>query len=771
MQQDYNLTAAYVQAVTNQSYDTAIVDFRLIHDVDKTVPAHHYTGTLPQLWSTIVDYQSRGYGAFMNVNALDGHGRLLENVAYIRAHIVDLDNINAQANYARALDWQPQPTFAVNSSPGKFHVYWVVAPYRDNDYYTTLQRKLRQVFDGDKQVIDPTRVVRLPGTLHLKEPSQPHLVTCHAVSGQMVDIGALNASVAHVNIIDSAGGRHDLGDPELAAPSLDWLRFGLSMIDPNTLDRGEWISVTAAVKQSGWTLGDEQTIRDIWDNWCARYAGNDIGENDKQWRSIRDTEIGWSSIQRRVPTLKAYEQFGFKEPPPVSVQQQQLLPPVSQPTLPTSDEQFSEILSPQECARYFKGCYFITRFGKILSPDGRFLNATQFNGKFGGHLFVVTPDGKTTDEPWKAALRSTEFTIPKVDHIRFLPDKPSMSIVTDDIGRSGINTFIPIIPRARHGDVSPWLQHMSFILPDEKDRCILFDYLAHNVKYPGYKIPWAPMIQSVEGVGKGFIRETLAFALGQTYVYSPKAPELVKSGSTFNAWMRSKLMIIVDEIKIDERRELIEILKPMITDTPIEIQAKGVDQELEDNPANWLFFSNYKDAIPISQNSRRYAIFYSALQSVEDIMRCFNPDIYFPALFDWLRNQGGHEFINQWFLDYPIERGGVPSRAPVTSSQPEVIRVSRGPIEVAIENAVSDHAAGFRGGYVSVLAVIARLRQIGVRAPTQSTVCRILEQLGYHELGRATRQYGQESMTDRTTVYAIMKELPIEAFGRIQGYE
>lgn len=732
---------------------------------------------MPQLWNVLCDYNSKGYGIFANVNAFAANAQThnLPDVWYLRAHVVDLDNLLiSQQSYERAAASVPAPSFAVQSSPGKFHIYWIVQPYQGNERYTTLQRKLRQVFDGDRAIIDPTRVLRLPGFAHMKNPTAPHLVTSWALNGfgAPLQVETIETAYAHVNVIDGHGGRHDLGDPNLAAPSLDWLRFGLSLIDPNELDRAEWISTTAAFKQAGWTLASDAELFNVWSEWCGRYTGNDSGENLKQWNSIRETEVGWKSIVHRAPTLKAYMHLGRgDQPAPQPVEAKPTTPTITTTPPPsTTSETFGDILSEYECKEYFRNCFWIDQMGKILTPRGRFMNSTQFNGSYGGKMFVITPDGKTTDEPWKAATRSTLWTIPKVDHVRFLPELPPMEIVEDQLGRKGVNTYIPVKFKAKNGDVTPWLRHMELMLPVETDRRAVFEYLAHNVKFPGYKIPWAPMIQSTEGVGKGFIMEAIESVLGEMYVYSPKADELVKSGSTFNAWMRAKLMIIVNEIKVDERRELIEILKPMISDKRVEIQSKGVDQEMEDNPANWLFFSNYKDAIPVSQNGRRYAIFYSAIQSSEDLKSRGMDDAYFSALFEWLRS-GGSEFIAHWLLNYPIERGAVPMRAPDTSSMEEARRISRGPIEVAIVNAVQDGLPGFRGGFVSLLAVMARLRQVGVRAPALATVQRILEGMGYHDIGRATRQYGQESMTERTTVYACLKDMPIALFGKFQGYE
>src|SRR3546814_7277037 len=82
--------------------------------------------------------------------------------------------------------------------------------------------------------------------------------------------------------------------------------------------------------------------------------------------------------------------------------------------------------------------------------------------------------------------------------------------------------------------------------------------------------------------------------------------------------MHRKLFLIADEIKTDDRRDMIEVLKPMISERTLEMQAKGLAQRKADNVANWLFFSNYRDAIPITQNSRRFAIFFSAIQSGQD---------------------------------------------------------------------------------------------------------------------------------------------------------
>lgn len=765
--QDFNQAAAYITALTGSP--DSVCEFRAIHDTDKGVPAIPRRGVLSALWPELIHWNNQGYGIFCTVSAMDHTGeRKLENVAHVRAHFVDLDGVDAPARYAEAVAWQPAASFAVFTSPSKAHVYWCVSPYLDLARFSTVQRKLRQMFSGDKSVTDATRVMRLPGTLHCKGES--YLVTCAALVGygQPLTVDALEAALTHVQVFDTADGtRHPLGTESLSAPSLAWLQRAMEMIDPNSLSRGEWVSYLAAFKQAGWCLTDPVTLKQMVFDWCARYEGNDLAENEKQYESLRETEVGWPNIERRVPSLKL---MGYVPQPPVAVAAATPQPVMVMPEPPPLGDTSGEFLDMYGQQQWFKGCVAIERTGEILTPTGRYMKPAQFNVRYGGKKFIIDSTGKATDEPWKAATRSTMWTVPKADHIRFLPDHEFGEIITDQLGRRGVNTYVPVQIARQAGDASPFVNHIAAMIPDEGDRRILFDFWAHNIKFPGYKIPWAPLIQSTEGTGKGFIQETLERILGDMYVYSPKAQELVKSGSTFNSWMRAKLMIVVNEIKIDERRELIEILKPMITDKRVEIQAKGVDQEMEDNCANWQFFSNFKDAIPVNKNGRRYAVFYSALQSKDDLMRRGMDDRYYASLFNWLRT-GGSEIVADWFMNYPIERGMIPGKAPETTSMSEALVLSQGPIERLVIDAVADGLAGFRGGWVSLTALVNLMRERQMRQVSQNVLEGILISLGYRAVGRAVRPYFAEDRNSRSHLFALDGSADVAQFGRVQGYE
>lgn len=727
--QDYGQAEAFLAAIGASNEP---VNFRCIHDQRKDIPAIKRRGRLEEHWQELCQLNAQGYGIFVTIAAMDEHGDKLPNVAGIRAHYVDLDSLSAMQDLERTKQHFPPPSFWVQTSPNKAHVYWPLAQrYRDNEYFTVHQAKLAQLFNGDARITDPTRVMRLPGFHHRK--GQPFLVQCFALPayGFLTEPGALAVSLAHVNVINvHSGTRKPLGDPDLAAPSLEWIDYAFSIADPNELDRAQWISFTAAIKQAAWTHAEPNEIFARWSAWCARYAANEPGENLKQWNDLEETQVGWRWIERAFPQILAYRKLGAHQAPATTPPVIPMPTDLNKPATATG-----EILTAEEQSEWFKGCVLIDSENRIIGPDNVARDTGAFNSKYGGKLFILDSLGKTTDEPWKAATRGRLFTVPEAQYTCFRPDLEPRAIVIDELTRKSVNTYLPANIRTRAGDASLFERHMQTIIPNDADRNLLLDYMAHNIKYPGTKIAWAPVLQSAEGVGKGAIKRVMRHAIGGMYFYEPKAKELAESGAKFNGWMENKLFFLVDEVKTDDRREMVEILKPFITETMLEVQGKGRDQRMGDTPGNWLFFTNHKDAIPITTNGRRFAIFYSALQTANQIATAGLNDTYFNRLYSWLDREGGCEIVAHWLMQRPIALGGLPSRAPVTSSTDEALEESKGWLDQSIAELVDEGGYGFRAGWISTKALMSALSRDG-RKVAPKTVTKALEALGYHKIGR-----------------------------------
>jgi hypothetical protein len=106
-----------------------------------------------------------GAGIFVTINQTDLKGRTNKNIVRVRCLFVDLDH----APLEPATKFLP-PTAVVESSTGRWHVYWRVTDC-PLDKFEALQKKLAAKFGGDPRVFDLARVMRLPGFDHLKVQS------------------------------------------------------------------------------------------------------------------------------------------------------------------------------------------------------------------------------------------------------------------------------------------------------------------------------------------------------------------------------------------------------------------------------------------------------------------------------------------------------------------------------------------------------------------------------------------------------------------------
>ncbi len=120
---------------------------------------------------------ARGAGIYFCLCGTDRDGRKLENVVVFRGFWVDLDG----APLDPVLKWTLKPSIVTETSPGRYHVFWlfdrlVHIEQLSLDQYATIQLKLANLFGGDRMVADATHVARLPGSWHQKNPDAPFRV-------------------------------------------------------------------------------------------------------------------------------------------------------------------------------------------------------------------------------------------------------------------------------------------------------------------------------------------------------------------------------------------------------------------------------------------------------------------------------------------------------------------------------------------------------------------------------------------------------------------
>ena len=467
-------------------------------------------------------------------------------------------------------------------------------------------------------------------------------------------------------------------------------------------------------------------------NHLAFWTGRDQARIDRLMRRSALVRPKWDSHKTYMSTTisgaSASTRNVYSSGPAKVEQPVKIVTPVSSEPVMTVGPQ---ILTPDQIKDYFKGIIYIQDRHRMLMPGGAILKPEQFKATLGGYDFVINVDGKTTHNAFEAFVENQAIRFPKVTTTCFRPEIPSCSVITEE-NRTLVNTYVPIITKRRKGDPSPFLRHLDKLFPDPRDREIITTYMAALVQNPGKKFQWCPMIQGGEGNGKTLIANAMAFAVGNRYTHKPTAQDL---GNPFNAWMLEKLLIIIEEIFTSHKRELAERMKPMVTNETIEVQAKGIDQVTVDNRANFLTFTNHKDAIVLSVDGRRYSIFFTPQQTAMDLETWGMGGDYFPKLYAWMR-ETGYEIVNEFLQTYDLyaefNPAGNCQRAPQTTSSQEGYELGVGAVEQEILEAVSQDRPGFAGGWISSTALDKLL--VSIRAERQIPINKrriMLQALGY----------------------------------------
>lgn len=370
---------------------------------------------------------------------------------------------------------------------------------------------------------------------------------------------------------------------------------------------------------------------------------------------------------------------------------------------------------------HFKGCVYVTLLDKVLMPDGTLLNQSRFDATMGGYKFAIgaSTEDQPTKSAWEAFLKNQRYTAPTAYGLCFRPEEPQGAIIQDG-SITMVNTWVPIETPRAEGDPTPFLLHMSKLFPDERDRTIMLTYMASCIQNPGMKAQWWPVVQGVQGNGKTLLLNVMEFCIGPQYSHLPNAAKMTRNGVNFNGWIAGKLFLGLEEVYSATRRDFLEEFKPYVTNRRLPIEGKGQDEYTGDNRANGLLLTNHRDGVPIDDNERRYAPFFTAQQSREDMVRDGMTSEYFSHLWNWLR-YGGYAIVNHYLSSYEcvaeFDPAQLATRAPRTSSTDEAIVAGRGTAEQAILLAIEEGRPGFSGGWISSKALDTLLKENRIRVP------------------------------------------------------
>lgn len=161
---------------------------------------------LAEIWTSDLDSsveyitykQSQYCGVYMTLNETDGQGREISNITRVRALFCDFDG---QAEP----EWLVPPHIIQKRDDTHGHAIWLVHDCDVNDF-SRHQYHMALYYDTDRQVSDPARVLRLPGTIHYKNPNAPATYVVTTDNTQVIPQYSISSLIdSHVlNAVKSA---------------------------------------------------------------------------------------------------------------------------------------------------------------------------------------------------------------------------------------------------------------------------------------------------------------------------------------------------------------------------------------------------------------------------------------------------------------------------------------------------------------------------------------------------------------------------------------
>lgn len=330
-------------------------------------------------------------------------------------------------------------------------------------------------------------------------------------------------------------------------------------------------------------------------------------------------------------------------------------------------------------------------------------------------------------KPTEHVLKNQHFK--RVDGVTYWPKK---ELYVQEEGQEKLNYWRPGDATPAAGDVSRFLDHVKYLFPEGDEGGILLDYLAYQVQAPGEKVHWAVLLEGDQGTGKSYFATVMRLVLGSHNVKMVHNDQLHE---TFTGWQRNTQLIIVEEMMAKARLELMNKLKPMITEPWCTIREMYRPPYEQPNRFNFLFFTNHRDSILIDNSDRRYCILKT------DALPHPEGNGYYGPLFEWTRNNSGA--ISHYLANRPLGNFKPKAHAPMTAGKKALVFQSMMPIDQFIHEQVEAKEYPCQWDVLSPSILVKPLNDHNIRA-TPKDVATAFQRLEYAKLGRA--EIGEEKI-------------------------
>ena len=388
-------------------------------------------------------------------------------------------------------------------------------------------------------------------------------------------------------------------------------------------------------------------------------------------------------------------------------------------------------------------CYLKSEDKFYNSRTSEAVSPSAFNTAYSRFMLTKQDvlEGRSVPDRLPAHVATNIYQIPVLSAKRYMPGLDS--VFTMD-GVQYANTYsdrnVPEVPeeltKRDKRNIEIVKAHIKHLFPDEREGRILLDYLAYIVQNPGHRRRWAVLLQGVEGDGKSFFANLMANVLGgdNVRVVTPKTVQ-----TDFNGWAEGSQVVFIDEIRLHghNRYDVLNQVKPLITNDVIEIHRKGIDPYNVPNTAAYLLATNFRDALPLDDNDSRYFVLFSRFQTKEALAAFTekNPEYYNELHATYADSAGA---LRGWLLNHEIgEEVRDSSRAPASRAKAYMAMMAKPEEQTAIEEVLdSSMRLDISRTLLSATDLTELLYNEGAETPQTSKLNKLLSNMGFTLLGK-----------------------------------
>lgn len=171
----------------------------------------------------------------------------------------------------------------------------------------------------------------------------------------------------------------------------------------------------------------------------------------------------------------------------------------------------------------------------------------------------------------------------------------------------------------------------------------LIRWMARVVQQPATAGEVAVVLRGGKGTGKGFFAKEFGKLLGRHFLQVANSVHLV---GQFNKHLRDVVLLFADEAFFAGDKKHESVLKTIITEETLNIEAKGIDMEASPNFIHLIMAANEDHVVPASGDERRYFMLDVGSGKQQDTG-------YFQAIKKELDN-GGREALLHYLLNIDL---------------------------------------------------------------------------------------------------------------------